>query len=76
ITEVMSYDIDKNEFIGRKITAKMVRPNLENKKWMILTLENGDTLRITEDHPVYSIDRRKFIAAKNIREGEDIKSIE
>lgn len=76
ITEILSYDIKNDNFIPRKITGKMVRANTEKKKWMILTMENGESLRITEDHPVFSKDRNKFISAKDIKMGENIKSIE
>jgi len=74
ITHVVSYDISSGIFKNKPITAKLKRPNIENKKWIKLTLENDRILILTEDHPVFSNDRNMFIPAKNVQEGEDIKS--
>ena len=41
---------------------------------MKLTLENGRTLVLTEDHPVYSRDRKMWIESGSIMENEDIES--
>lgn len=71
---VLSYDVITDEFKPKKITGKFRRTNEENKKWMELTLENGRTLTITEDHPIWSNDRHAYIKVKNIIQGEDIKS--
>lgn len=74
ITHVMSYDVETGKFKPKTVTAKFRRPNIENKRWMRLTLENGRVLKITEDHPVFSNERNAYVPAKDIRPNEDIKS--
>lgn len=74
ITSVLSYDVKTTSFVSKQITAKFRRPNKEKKRWVNMTMENGRVLTITEDHPVFSNDRTKYIEAKNIRPNEDIKS--
>lgn len=71
---VLSYDIENNDYIVRKITGKMRRPNIEQKPWVKLGLENGNTLTLTSDHPVYSRDRKMWIEAGKILPMEDIES--
>jgi len=73
-SHVLSYDITNNTYITRPITGRMRRPNTENKTWVKLIIENGKTLTLTEDHPVYSRDRKDWIAAGDINSGEDIES--
>lgn len=73
-SHVLSYDIENNEYISRKITGRMQRPNREGKKWVKLVMENGHTLILTEDHPVYSRDRQSWINACDIHTDEDIES--
>jgi hypothetical protein len=74
VTHVMSYDVKNQQFKSKQITAKLRRANTENKRWVKLTLENGRVLKITEDHPIFSNERNKYVAAKDIRPNEDIKS--
>lgn len=73
-THVLSYDIDRNEYIARPITGKMCRPNIDKKSWVKLTMENNRTLILTADHPIYSRDRQTWIEAGKILSGEDIES--
>lgn len=73
-SHVMSYDTERKEYVTRKITGRMRRPNLEAKKWVKLTMENGRTLTLTSDHPVYSRDRQVWIDAGKIKADEDIES--
>lgn len=73
-SHVLSYDIENNDYISRKITGKMRRPNIEQKTWVKLGLENGNTLTLTSDHPVYSRDRKMWIEAGKILPMEDIES--
>jgi RNA ligase (TIGR02306 family) len=74
ITTVLSYDIENNKYISRKITGRKDRKNIENKKWVKLSLKNGRILILTADHPVYSRDAKMWIEAGKIRENEDIES--
>ena len=74
IVNVLSYDIENNSFISRAITGRKNRANTEKKQWVKLTLENGRTLVLTEDHPVYSRDRKMWIESGSIMENEDIES--
>jgi hypothetical protein len=74
ITKILSYDEKTGEFISRSITGRSRRPNLEHKKWVMLVLENGRSLTLTSDHPVYSRDRKQWIEAGQIQDNEDIES--
>lgn len=62
----------KNTSLGRLL--RMRRANLEAKKLVELTMENGRTLTLTSDHPVYSRDRQAWIDAGEIKADEDIES--
>lgn len=73
ITHVLSFHEDRGEFITRRITNKLCRPNAENKRWVRLRMENGRQLVLTSDHPVYSRSRG-WIDAGEIQPGEDIES--
>ena len=74
IENVLSYDESSREFISRRITGRSVRPNVEGKRWVALTLENGRTLTLTHDHPVFSRDRGGWVDAGDVRPNEDIES--
>lgn len=74
INEILSYDIENKKYITRKITRKLKRSNIDNKKWIKLFFENQKYLILTEDHPIYSRDRKKWISAKDITDNEDIES--
>jgi len=74
ITTVLSYDVKTSKFVPKPITNKLRRKNVENKKWVRITLENGRILKITEDHPVFSNDRKTYINASDLLPGEDITS--
>jgi RNA ligase (TIGR02306 family) len=71
---VLSYDLETGEYITREITGKMRRPNIECKRWVKMVLEDGRNLVLTSDHPVYSRDRKAWINASDVQEGEDIES--
>jgi hypothetical protein len=74
IGSVLSYNEQTKEYIERPITGRMRRENSEGKKWVKLILENGSTLTLTEDHPIYSRDQQTWIQAGEISPGEDIES--
>jgi len=74
IQSVLSYNEQSKEYIERPITGRMRRLNSEDKKWVKLTLENGSTLTLTEDHPVYSRDRQMWVEAGKLLPDEDIES--
>lgn len=73
ITHVLSFHEERGEFITRQITARMRRPNTEGKKWVRLNMENGRSLVLTHDHPVFSRSRG-WIDAGEIQSGEDVES--
>lgn len=75
VTHVLSFDVCTQTFITKPITGRMVRPNAEHKRWVKITLDNGRTLTLTEDHPVYSRDRQSYVPAGELVENEDIESI-
>lgn len=52
--------------------AQYPRVNNNNKNWVMIELENGSQLRVTEDHEVY-VEGRGWIQAKNLKPGDDIK---
>jgi hypothetical protein len=48
------------------------RVNSNNKNWVLITLENGSELRVTEDHEVY-VEGKGWLAAKDLTPNDDIK---
>lgn len=74
ITHVWSFDVSSGAYCIKPITGKMQRSNTEGKGWVRLTLENGNQLTVTHDHPVYSRDRSKYVPAGDLLYNEDIES--
>lgn len=74
ITHVLSFDETHQRFVSRSITGRRVRPNIESKPWVRITLENGRELVLTNDHPVYSRDKKSWVVAGKIEVNEDIES--
>lgn len=52
--------------------ARLPRINSNNKNWVLITLDNGAELKITEDHEVY-VENKGWIKAKDLGPGDDIK---
>ncbi|RWZ87241.1 MAG: hypothetical protein EO766_11995 [Hydrotalea sp. AMD] len=73
-THVLSFDIASHQYQSKLITGRSRRENIEKKRWVKLTMENGRTIKITEDHPIFSKDRQEYVEAKDITNGEDIES--
>jgi ribonucleoside-diphosphate reductase alpha chain len=52
--------------------AQYPRINNNNKNWVMIELENGAQLRVTEDHEVF-VEGKGWVEAKNLKPGDDIK---
>lgn len=68
--QVLTYNFDTHQ--EEYNLARAPRINSNNKKWVMITLDNGAELRVTEDHEVY-IENKGWIEAKDILPGDDIK---
>jgi hypothetical protein len=70
--EVLTY----NEETGKEewCLAEYPRINDNNKNWIEVEMENGENLKLTEDHEVY-VEGKGWIEAKNLLEDDDIKEI-
>ena len=73
ITHVLSYDELSSSYVPKLVTGRFRRVD-PSAKWVRLSLENGRGLVCTEDHPIFSRDRKKYIRADEIQNGEDIES--
>ena len=70
--EVLQRDLNTNQVTMLPI-LKAAKKNGE-KLWIAVELENGEVLRLTEDHEVYT-SNRGWIAAKDLNENDDILEI-
>jgi len=52
------------EIIGQNVTDG-------DKKWIEITLENGKSIKLTEDHEIHT-ENRGWVKAKDIKENDDI----
>ncbi len=52
--------------------AQYPRINSNNKSWILISLENGSEIKVTEDHEVF-VEGKGWIQAKNLQPGDDIK---
>jgi hypothetical protein len=68
--QVLTHNFDTNQDEYHK--AQCPRVNNNNKNWVKITLENGESLTLTEDHEVY-VDGKGWIQAKNLSPSDEIK---
>lgn len=66
-----NFSLNKDEYN----LAVNPRVNYNNKKWIEIGVENGSTLRVTEDHEVYTLNRG-WVPARDLLPGDDIKESE
>lgn len=69
---VLSYNISAG--VTEMNLAIRPRVNHNNKKWVEVEMENGEKLKVTEDHQFYTTNRG-WVEAKNLTEDDDIKEI-
>ncbi len=65
--EVRSYDLAHRRFTTGKVTHTMVH---RARSTGLLRLANGATLAVTAEHPIYSLDRKRFVRADALRAGD------
>lgn len=70
--QIMTYNTatETNEYspvVGTSVSLPV-------KEWIQITLENGETVKLTEDHEVYVVERG-WVKAKDLEEGDDIKEM-
>lgn len=66
---VMTHDFENN--IDKLCPAEIPRINNNNKDWVEIELENGEILKLTEDHEVYVVNKG-WICAKDLHEDDDV----
>jgi hypothetical protein len=67
--DVLTYNFDSHQ--DEYHTAQYPRINTNNKNWVKINLENGESLILTEDHEVY-VDGKGWIEARNLSPEDDI----
>ena len=70
--KVLTFNEDTNE--EQWNIAEYPRINDNDKKWIEIEMDNGEVIKLTEDHEVY-IEDKGWIEAKNLQENDDIKEI-
>jgi hypothetical protein len=69
---VMAYDEDSNK--DCMIAVDLSTKRHGNKLWVEIELENGDILRLTADHEVFTTNRG-WVEAQDLTEDDDIKEL-
>lgn len=64
------FDLDKNDFVH----CKTLLQNKNVTNWVLLTFDNGKTLTLTDDHPLYLTKGRTFV--KDCQIGDEIKYLD
>jgi hypothetical protein len=67
---VLGHSFEKNEDVMTPISAAVKK--VGEKLWVEISLENNETIRLTEDHEVFTTNRG-WVRAKELVEGDDIK---
>jgi len=70
--KILVFDFEKNESIWSHPLKHPVLDN--NKEWMEIILENGESIKLTSDHEVYT--QRGWIETKDLNENDEIFEIE
>lgn len=68
--KVLSYNNSSDTLEYKQVTAKKNSGKVDN--WVRITLENGDTIKITDNHWVWSETKKDYVQVKNMEEGEEI----
>lgn len=69
---ILQFDFDKQLALYAPIMHAVKKYG--NKNWLEIELENGDTIRLTEDHEVYTTNRG-WVEARELTNEDDIKHI-
>jgi hypothetical protein len=69
--DICTFGYKDGQIVSTKILDKLARKT--NKKWIAIIMENGHTIKLTEDHEVMLNDGR-WIKAKELTPGDDILS--
>jgi len=72
VVEVLAHNHEQNKDCW--VDAELPRVNDNNKHWVEVELENGDTLRCTEDHEIYT-ENRGYVPAKDLNVEDTLKFI-
>lgn len=67
---VLAHDLDTNT--DRIVEVSLSTKRFGDKPWVEVELDNGDKLRMTEDHEVYTTNRG-WVEAKDLTPDDDIK---
>ncbi len=70
---VLTCDIKNNVDSYEKAIQPRINDN--GKTWVEVEMENGEKIKVTEDHEFYTTNRG-WVEAKNLTENDDVKEIE
>lgn len=70
--QVLTYNFETGQEEYKLAWAPRINSN--NKQWVLITLDNGAELRVTEDHEIY-VEHKGWIEAKDLQPGDDIKEL-
>lgn len=71
--DVLTHNFDTNEDEYNRAMIPRITGN--HKKWIQVNLENGELIKLTEDHEVYTLNRG-WVEAKELTTEDIIKSIQ
>jgi hypothetical protein len=71
--QVLAFDLETNSDVMVNVELSTKRHGI--KKWVEILLENGDILKMTGDHEVYTTNRG-WVAAQDLTADDDIKESE
>lgn len=68
--KVKSFNHLTNSIEFKNITAKKNSGLSDN--WVMITLENGEKIKITDNHWVWSETKQKYVQVKDLKENEEV----
>jgi hypothetical protein len=70
--QVMAHDLDISK--DKMVDVELSTRREGSKKWIEVELENGDVIRLTEDHELFTTNRG-WVEARDLTEDDDIKEL-
>ena len=67
---VKSMNLETWELEWKPVIGRQNKGKAEN--WVSIELENGEILEVTDNHWIYSNDRKEYVQVKDLKEGEDL----
>jgi intein/homing endonuclease len=70
---VKAYDEQRDEFVNS--IGSMAREGQVVDELYEIEMEDGSIIKCSADHPFFSSDREDYISAKDLKEGEELKTM-